>query len=276
MKNCKYCAEEIQEEAKKCKHCGEWLDDNSKPSMFSTAKGLFGKSSSFLKEQIEKHNERKTSHIFIPTDENPLELKEVTFYSNHFVHGLSKHNYHEIKAIKFHSQIKNVNGINADIEIDFKIRLESKVVDLSGSNFFGIGSGRKTREQMDFMNLFLKKKTFDIRLLRFINELKTQGYFAYGSNYKFFNNGDVEAFGEVADNIYKANIEERLDYHGTKFSSLLGRSSEHNPYCMNIWKSKDAIRFALFSSRTDIYLYYDKDVVDVLVQNLLRSGSFLG
>lgn len=271
MRTCNYCAEEIKDEAKKCKHCGEWLDDSANPSAIATARGIFDKSSSFLKDTIDKTNEWRTRHLYVPTDDKPLELSGATFYAKHLVYNGGKHNYADILSIKFYAKVRNTNGINTDTETDFRIQFADKTLDLSRSSFFGIGSGRKTRQQMNFMQQVLKKLTFDIRLSKYIEQIEKQGYFSYGSRFKFYKNGDVEIDGEIADNICKAFKEKRLDWEGTQFSSVLGRIQFTDPYTIFIWKSPNSR--SIFSSSDAISLYYDKDIVDLLVFKLIKDGS---
>lgn len=276
MKTCPYCAEQIQDEAKKCKHCGEWLDGSNETSVLSMAKGFLNQSSEFIKEQREKQKIRRYKHLYEPTDDNPFELNDAIFYSDYLIYNTTTYKYSDIKSIKFHAKVKNTNGINTDTETDFYIEFPNRTLNLSRSSFFGIGSGKKTREKMAFIQSFLKQITFKSRLSRYFEEISSNGYFSYPPYYKIHNNGDVEKKGSIVDNICKAHKSNRFDYGNIYFSSPLGRAQYYDPFCMFIWKSEDSSRNLLFSKKTaEIEVYNDKDVFDALITKLLTDGEIL-
>lgn len=284
MKKCPYCAEEIQDEAKKCKHCGEWLEGNLKADITNTAKSILSKSSSFIKQQINTYQENRYKDLHIPSDINPISFGDATFRTDSFDFGTTNYLYSEIVGIYYYSSVSYTNGIKTETKNDFiiylshkdhfpiELRFDIRKINLSKSSFFGIGNNSKTRDKMDYIQNYLKKITFENRLTFYLDFISNNDFFNYPRGYKIFNNGDIQRKDKVLGNINEASKNQLIDYGDVFFQSLKVQFS--SPSTFIIWPSKDSSR-SVFAKKIEIDVLYDKDVFDFLVNKIISDGHVI-
>ena len=282
-KICPFCAEEIKKDAIKCKHCGEWLD-NKKQS----TKSIISRSQELIKEKKETRLTKRYSHLYLPTNDKPIELNNLKFYNTYLMHYSKRIEYTSIISIFYRATSSSYNVVVNETDNELKLYLDlpvsennfplekresDEVISTSAGSFMGMGSSKKLREKFNFINNYLKEVTFKSRYNRYKNQLNNSGYFYYPRGFKIFSNGDILKKEKIVANIVEAKNKNLLDYGNSLFSSFTGRVQLFDPFSLIIWPSQNSGRF-LLGNKVSLEILHDKDVFDTILNDIINSAKF--
>lgn len=268
--NCKYCNKKLLPNVDYCIYC---FESKTIPSKF---KYIITKFKIFFKQLNKSFEAYRNKHNFIPTDNNPIKLKKISFYSDYFLFNNKQINYSEIYAIKYKIKKKYINGIRTDHDVFFCFYFKAKVFDFKSTevNLSVVNQifvWRKRELTLILLNWMLNK-TKQYRLNKYLQQIREGGCFVYG-NVRIFNNGDLYINSQYAVNL-KNEFEKGNIWYGVSFKSIFGQNLGQDPYFFRI--KSNAQKATLFGKREiDINTDYNKDIFDLLIEKILKNGQIL-
>lgn len=248
MKNCPFCFAQIPDEALKCSHCGEWVT-NKPNAILNTINLTFNQSKDFVKEKIKEYKENKYRHLFIPDNNNPLDVAGYQFFGSYALADGVKYPFSEIVSMSFSQGVFSYNLISeksirllilfslGDQSFPIENRLDKRIIAMGNSYTFSTKS-KKEADKIRLLYSLLKDATFEQRLKQYQDMIEKNGFFHYPEGFKIYKNWDVSKNDKIVANLREACDKELVEY-GTSRKGL--RSSSSDPNCLMIHKSKGFI-----------------------------------
>ncbi|GAB3635031.1 hypothetical protein GCM10027422_06210 [Hymenobacter arcticus] len=266
----------IQDDAIKCRHCNEWLDKKPTGGFMQAV----ASTEKFFSGKIKEYQEKQQAHLYWPTQDKPLKVKNVSFFPDRLTFDDNEYIYSTIEAVYYLPTI-STSMLGSDRGATFMIGGvntkdgQTKIIVLT-SSMTGVIKGslnKKEYEQLNIAHEIIAKSSLTNRINKELRELEEKGYFTYNEN-KFYANGDLfNKKGKLIANLKTAFKEGNVSL-GTVWSSAKRTST--NPYEFSINSGAPKIKFLGMESGSKISFeaVSNHDVFKYLLSYFQDNGQY--